>query len=208
MRRLLGGGEALRRSIFLASGNALVLANERLRPLFGAAREQFPGRPLAGFVDVFTGARKSAEDWSELAEQGLARVHVGLETGHDPLLRWLHKPGSAEEAGVFIRTLKRAGLSVSVIVMVGVGGSRFAADHVRETVALMEELPLTGGDTVYLSPFLEQPESDYALRAAEEGMHALDEDEIDAQYGMLRDAIRRAHPSVTVSRYDIREFVY
>ena len=88
------------------------------------------------------------------------------------------------------------------------GGARFAADHVRDTVALAEGLPLTRGDTVYLSPFLEQPESDYALRAAEGGMHALDEDEMDAQYGMLREAIRRAHPSVTVSRYDIREFVY
>jgi radical SAM superfamily enzyme YgiQ (UPF0313 family) len=162
VRRLLGRGEALRRSLFIASGNALVLGNERLRPLFAAAREQFPGRPLAGFVDVFTGTRKSAEDWSELAEQGLARVHVGLETGHDPLLHWLNKPGSAEESGVFVRTLKRAGLGVSVIVMVGVGGRGFAADHVRDTVALVEELPLTRADTVYLSPFLEQPESVYA----------------------------------------------
>lgn len=208
VRRLLGSGEALRRSIFLASGNALVLANERLRSVFNTARENFAGRPLAGFVDVFAGARKSAEDWSELAGLGLSRVHVGLETGHDPLLRRLNKPGSAEESGVFVRTLKQAGLGVSVIVMVGVGGSRFAADHVRDTLALVEELPLTRGDTVYLSPFFEQPESDYALRAAEDGMHALDEDGIDAQYEMLRETIRRVHPSITVSRYDIREFVY
>jgi radical SAM superfamily enzyme YgiQ (UPF0313 family) len=208
VRRLLGNGDALRRSIFLASGNALVLANDRLRPLFDAAREQFPGRPLAGFVDVFTGARKSAEAWSELAERGLSRVHVGLETGHDPLLRWLNKPGSADQSGDFVRTLKRAGLHVSVIVMVGVGGAHYADDHVRDTLALVAALPLTRGDTVYLSPFLEQPDSEYARRAAEDGMRPLDEDEIEVQYDMLRDAIRRAHPSVTVSRYDIREFVY
>jgi radical SAM superfamily enzyme YgiQ (UPF0313 family) len=208
VRRLLGRGVTLRRSIFLASGNALVLGNERLGPMIGAAREQFPGRPLAGFVDVFAGTRKSAEDWSELAEQGLTRVHVGLETGHDPLLRWLNKPGTVEESEAFVRTLERAGLRVSVIFMVGVGGSRFAADHVRDTVALAERLPLTRGDTVYLSPFLEQPGSDYARRADEDGGHALDEDEIDAQYGKLHEAIRRAHPAVSVSRYDIREFVY
>jgi len=208
VRRLLGRGDALRKSIFLASGNALVLGNERLRPLIGAAREQFPGRPIAGFVDVFTGTRKSVEDWKKLAEQGLARVHVGLETGHDPLLRWLNKPGSVEASGAFVRTLKQAGLRVSIIVMVGVGGSRFAADHVRDTVALAGELPLGRGDTVYLSPFLEQPNSDYARRATEDGMHALDDDELDAQYEVLREAIRRARPAVTVSRYDIREFVY
>jgi hypothetical protein len=208
VRRLLGRGDRLRRSIFLASGNALVLGNERLRPLLGAVREQFPGRPIAGFVDVFTGKRKSVEDWSELVEEGLARVHVGLETGHDPLLRWLNKPGNVEESAAFVRTLKQAGLSVSLILMVGVGGSRFAAAHLRDTAALVDGLPLTRGDAVYLSPFLEQPDSDYARRAAESGMHALGQDELDAQYGMLREAMRRAHPAVTVSRYDIREFVY
>src|SRR5262245_60532474 len=49
---LLGRGAALRKSVFLADGNALVLSVERLRPLFEIARRVFPGRPLAGFVDV------------------------------------------------------------------------------------------------------------------------------------------------------------
>jgi radical SAM superfamily enzyme YgiQ (UPF0313 family) len=208
VRELLRRGETLRKSIFLSSGNALVLSNERLRPLFETARERFPGRPFASFVDVFTGARKSVGAWTELRELGLERVHVGLETGSDPLLRWLTKPGGAGESDSFVRTLKQADLDVSVIFMVGVGGRRFAADHVRDTVALAARLPLTRGDTVYLSPFREHPDSDYARRMVEDGVHALGEKEIDAQYGELRDALRRAHPSVTVSRYDVREFVY
>jgi hypothetical protein len=99
-------------------------------------------------------------------------------------------------------------LNVSVIVMVGVGGSRFTEDHARDTAALVARLPLTRGDTVYLSPFVEHPDSAYARRAAAEGTGVLDEETIDAQYAMLRDTIRRSHPRITTSRYEIREFVY
>jgi len=208
VRDLLGDGAGLRRSLFLATGNALVLANERLRPLFRTATAWFPGRPIAGFVDVFSGARKSVEDWIELREAGLGRVHVGLETGHDPLLDWLHKPGRAHESESFVRTLKQAGLRVSVIVMAGVGGARFAADHTRDTSALVARLPLTRGDTIYLSPFVEHGDSVYAERAAAAGIRALDSAELDAHHAALRDAFRGAHAQVTVARYDIREFVY
>jgi hypothetical protein len=71
--QLLGRAAVDRRSLFLADGNALVLANARLRPVFEAAREAFPDRPIAGFVDVFGGERKRVTDWRELRTLGLAR---------------------------------------------------------------------------------------------------------------------------------------
>jgi len=208
VRDLLGRGEGLRRRVFLSSGNALVMGNDRLRSALGIARENFPGRPISGFVDVFTGERKSVEAWRELRDLGLARVHVGIETGDDALLGWLGKPGSAAASLEFVSTLKRAGLSVAVILMVGPGGEQFADDHVRNTLALVRKLPLTHEDIVYLSPFLVTPGSEYARRAAEERVPPLDDPRSDAQYETLRDGIRRDHPPVRVSRYDIREFVY
>ena len=38
--------------------------------------------------------------------------------------------------------------------MVGVGGDRFAAEHVKRTISLLSRLPLERGDLVYLSPFI------------------------------------------------------
>jgi hypothetical protein len=61
---------------------------------------------------------------------------------------------------------------------------------------------------VYLSPFLVHAGSEYARRAEAEGVRALEESEIDAQYAELRAGIRALHPAVRVTRYDIREFVY
>jgi radical SAM superfamily enzyme YgiQ (UPF0313 family) len=208
VRSLLGRGERLRRRIFLASGNALTLANHRLLPLVRSARTAFPGRPWSGFVDVFTGERKALQDWTELREAGLERVHVGLETGDDRLLGWLNKPGSQAASLDLVATLERAGLRLSLILMVGVGGGRFAADHVRNTLSLVDRLPLGRGDSVYLSPFVDLPDSEYARRAADDGVRPLDRRQSESQYHELRDGIRLSHPSVKVARYDLREFLY
>lgn len=208
VRDLLGGGALLRRRIFLADGDALVMSNTRLLPLLALARDAFPGRPVGGFVDVFAGQGKVSAEWADLAAAGLERVQVGIETGHDPLLAWLDKPGSAAQARDFVASLKAARLSVSVILLCGAGGDRFGRRHVEDTAALIEALPLAPGDVVYLSPFIERPGSAYAARSRADGVRALSSEEIEAQHRALRDAVRRAHPGVKAARYDIREFVY
>jgi len=207
VQALLGRAAGLRRWIFLADGNALVLSTARLAPLIEVAVRRFPGRSISGFVDVYGGERKPLADWRALRALGLRRVHVGIETGHDPLLEWMRKPGSAADALEFVRALKSAGLQVAAILMCGAGGARFADAHVADTLALSAELPLGAQDIVYLSPFIEDPTSDYAARARGEGIRALDDREQDAQYVRLRDGIRQRLPA-RVSRYDLREFVY
>jgi radical SAM superfamily enzyme YgiQ (UPF0313 family) len=208
VRALLGRAAGLRRSIFLGSGNALLLPNSRLRPLLRVALEAFPSRSWSGFVDVFTGQRKSRSEWEELRERGLARVHLGLETGDDSLLAWLNKPGTRELAIELVSTLKRAGVRVAVILMVGVGGRKFAAEHVRSSLEMVARLPLDGGDIVYLSPFVESRGSAYASRAADEGIRPLPAALCERQYRRLREGIREMHPEPRTTRYDIREFVY
>ena len=198
VRDFLGEGLKLRRSIFLADGNALVLSRDRLFPIMEAATDHFPGMPVHGFVDVFSGERRTAAEWSELRELGLERVHVGLETGCDELLSWLNKPGSAEESFGFVSTLKEAGLKVALIFMVGAGGRDFAEQHREATVALTERLPLQKRDIVYLSPF----------QTEDEGPEQLTEDEIGLEFTVLQDRIRQAAPEAIVTRYDIREFLY
>jgi radical SAM superfamily enzyme YgiQ (UPF0313 family) len=208
VRGLLGQGASLRRRIFLADGNALTLSNRRLLPLAELAREFFSGRGLYGFVDVFAGEKKTVDEWDELRRAGLRRVYVGVETGDDRLLGWLNKPGSSEDAGDFVKRLKTAGLRVSLIFMAGIGGSKFASEHVRQSLALAERLALDDRDVVYLSPFRTPDGSAYAERAEREGVVTLDEAATEAQYAELKDGIRRILPRTRVTRYDIREFIY
>jgi radical SAM superfamily enzyme YgiQ (UPF0313 family) len=208
VKALLGRGEKLRQSIFLADGNALILSNKKLEPLIHCAKEAFPHRKLYGFVDVFAGERKSSQDWAELADWGLKRVYVGLETGHDALLRWMNKPGGGEDALAFIHTLKGAGVAVSTILMVGVGGTLFAGAHVEKSLDLIEQLPLDGEDIVYLSPFVEHPESIYARKARETETEPLSSSVLQEQFEALRIGVRAAHPEVRCTRYLLKEFIY
>jgi radical SAM superfamily enzyme YgiQ (UPF0313 family) len=205
---LLGRGALLRRRIFLSDGDALVLSNRRLLPLLEQSRAAFPDRPVSGFVDVFAGAGKPAEEWDELREAGLERVQIGVETGDDSLLRWLDKPGSAEAARELVMAVKEAGLRASLIFMAGIGGERFARKHVAATLSFLGDLPLGRSDVVYLSPFFEPEGSLYSRRAETEGVRALSESETEEQIMALVDGIRALQEGVKVARYDIREFVY
>ena len=77
-----------------------------------------------------------------MAELGLKRVYIGLESGHDPLLEFVRKPGHAQDAIETVQTIKAAGINVGLIVMIGLGGDRFAAGHVADTIAVLNQMPL------------------------------------------------------------------
>ena len=149
-------------------------------------------------------------DWSELSARGLRRVYIGMESGHDPLLDWLNKPGEAADVLEAVRTLKAAGLNVSVIVMLGVGGDRYAAGHVADTVTLLNAMPLAGGDLIYFSDLVDVPDAPYAGLAVEAGIHALDFSGLRQQEAAIRAGFRSSDPDhlPQMSRYDIDEFVY
>ncbi len=230
VREFLGEGIALRRSVFLGDGNPLVVPRARLAEVFDFLSRAFwfppfelRGRALrrwlrenpdafAGiysFVDIFTGHRRSVADYARLARAGLRRVYVGLETGSQELMTFLDKPGTPEAALEVIGSLRRAGVAVGVIVMAGIGGDRFAAEHVAKTVALVRAMELGPEDLVYLSPFVETEGLEYSRRAREAGIRPLDQAAIEAQLAELRAGIVAGNGTgALVSRYDIREFIY
>ena len=206
VRNFLGKNALLRKDLFLADGNALALSAPRLLPLLEVARETFPSRPLYGFIDLFSGERHALRFWRTLKKAGLAGVYVGMETGHDPLLAWLNKPGSQKELLSFVHTLKAAGLFVGLIVMVGAGGERYRKPHFEDTLAALRAMPLTARDLVFLSPFVEDPRSTYRARREAEGIRPLSEAETEAELSRFAKAIRAL--GLRAARYDIREFVY
>src|SRR5690606_24163740 len=137
---------------------------------------------------------------------GLRRVYIGMETGHDELLAFLNKPGSAAELITFVTDLKAAGLEVGLIVMVGVGGVEHRERHAEATLKALAQMPLGRGDLVYLSPFIEQPGSAYTLRSREASLTPMSEKDIEAELSRLAGSLRAL--GLKAARYDIREFMY
>jgi len=173
VRAYLGESLPLRRTVFLGEANALAVPLGRLAPLLEIAREEFDGRPVHAFLDAFSGARKSAEEFHAMAALGLERVNVGLESGHDPLLRFVRKAGRAWNAVETVAALKAAGVAVSVIVLIGLGGDRYAAEHVADTVTALNAMPLGRGDILYFSDLTEHPDTPYPALARAAGIRPL-----------------------------------
>lgn len=213
VRDFFGPALGLRKSLFLADANALVAPMPRVRAWLDVIEEtgiRPASRGIYSFIDAFDVNRKTAAEWAELAGHGLHRVYIGMETGDEALLRWLRKPGTVQDVIESVCLLKAAGVAVSVIIMLGVGGRRFAEAHVANSAAALNAMPLGWGDIVYFSPFVDHPGSEYGRLASAEGIEALTEQEMAEQEVAIRSLVR---PSGTgqqpqFSRYDIREFIY
>jgi len=185
-------GKTHRNSIFLGEANALTLPHETLMEMLRILRARFD-LPISSFVDAFT-------KQPDFAALGLSRVYVGMETGDDDLLRWLRKPATAESVTATVTAAKAAGTSVGVIVLLGAGGERFAASHVRETVRVLNALPLGRGDYIYFSPLVVKPGSAYEAPL-------LSPEQIWNQEQALRTGLK-FFSKPYVARYDIESFVY
>ncbi|HXF68444.1 MAG TPA: radical SAM protein [Thermoflexus sp.] len=219
IRAFFGEGLSLRRTIFLGSANALAIPMPRLLALLERLRRVFPLRTdgeerhgfagIYAFLDGFTGLKKTVGDYEALRALGLRRVYIGLESGHDPLLAFLRKPATAEQMIETVRRLKGAGLQVGVIVMIGVGGDRFAADHVEDTVAVLKAMSLGRGDLVYLSDFVEVPGTPYRAMAEAMGIRPLSPAERRAQAEAIRAGLHRADgEGPRVAPYALEAFLY
>lgn len=211
VRDYLGESARLReRSFFLGSANALAVPTPRLVEFLESVAAVFgtPLRPVHAFVDGFTGLRKSAADYARLGRLGLRRVYVGLESGHDPLLAFVRKPAMRREAVEAVRTIKAGGLAVGVIVMVGLGGRRFAAGHVADTISAVNEMRLSADDLLFFSDLVEVPGTPYPTLASAEDVRALSLDERLDQLDAIRSGLAFEGRPPQVARYDVREFVY
>jgi hypothetical protein len=100
-------------------------------------------------------------------------------------------------------------VDVGVIIMLGVGGRRFSAAHVRNSITLLNSMNLGERDVIYFSPFFDYPHSEYGPLAAEMRVGELDGPAMDRQMEAIRNGLRvqpgRA-PKIAV--YDVREFIY
>lgn len=87
-----------------------------------------------------TVARKSVESLKQLREAGLDRIHIGLESGYDPLLKLIKKgvKGAQQiEAG---QKVIEAGMELSEYVMPGLGGQEMWREHAVETAKALNQI--------------------------------------------------------------------
>jgi hypothetical protein len=213
VRDFLGAGLSLRRTIFLGDANALVVPMPILLPLFDVVHQVFDVSKLGGiyaFLDGFSGERKSAKDYKVLAERGLKRVYIGMESGSEALLKFLQKPAKPDEVVRAVGAMKEGGVAVGIIVLLGAGGHQYAEGHVKDTASAINAMDLDMDDIVYFSELVVDEGMAYSKAAFQAQLKPLTPRERVEQGEQIEQGLRFSYERGTphISRYDIREFVY
>jgi len=136
----------IRDRVFIADGNALVLAQKRLVEMMEYLREKSPSiRRIRMYANVGDILRKGVENLKELRGLGLDMVYIGFESGDDVVLERIKKGANHEETVKASRMLKEAGIMNSAMVLLGMGGVERSLQHAEATGKL-----LTGCDPEYV----------------------------------------------------------
>ncbi len=129
------------RRIFLCDGDALVIPQRRLLPILELLNEQFPSLERIG---IYANARsilnKSVRELEELRERKLGILYLGVESGEDEVLRRVRKGADAQKLLRAGLRAKEAGLTLSVTVLLGLGGVEGSHAHAVKTAALLSQM--------------------------------------------------------------------
>jgi len=124
--------------IFLADGNALCMPTDDLVEMIEYLYTKFKRLErvsiYGGPLDI---AAKSADELERLGKAGLDLVYFGLESGNDEVLRRVKKGALSP---IMIETAKKvrdAGLKLSTIFIIGLGGLELSDEHARETAKVV-----------------------------------------------------------------------
>jgi len=131
------------RSAFLQDANSLIMRTPDLLEVVRYLKQTFPGlQRITSYARAKTLAQKTKtlEELKELHKAGLLRLHVGLETGDDELLKYVNKGVTSEEHVLAGSKAKEAGFELSEYWMPGLGGKAMSEQHARSTARVLNEI--------------------------------------------------------------------
>ena len=118
-------------------------------------KETFPSiERITSYARAKTIYRKTLEELKGIRAAGLNRLHVGLETGDDELLKHIDKGVTAEQHIIAGRKAKEAGFEFSAYVMPGLGGRTRSEQHAKNTARVLNEI---NPHYIRLRPFVPRP---------------------------------------------------
>lgn len=172
------------RTAFLQDADSLSIKPDAVRAVLNHLKKIFPEiERVTTYARSHTLALKKPEDLKSFREAGLTRVHVGMETAHDPLLKIIAKGVSFDQHVEAGRKAVEAGFELSEYVMPGLGGVELSAGHAADTA---RALSLIDPHFIRLRTLCLHPKMALAKEFGEGGLTRLEEAGVVAE---IRDFI-------------------
>ncbi len=126
---------------FLQDADNLVMKTKDLVEVLSFLREKFPQiTRVTTYSRSRTIVRKSVDSLKAIRKAGLDRVHVGLESGYDPLLKLMKKGVTGAQHVEAGRKVLEAGMELSEYVMPGLGGQGLWREHAIATAKVLNQI--------------------------------------------------------------------
>ena len=129
------------KSIFLQDANSLIMKPDDLVFVLEHIKKCFPDVDrITSYARSHTIARIKQNDLQRMARAGLNRIHVGMESGSDIVLKKINKGTTKAvhiKAGLKV---KQAGMELSEYVMPGLGGIEYSIEHALETASALNSI--------------------------------------------------------------------
>jgi radical SAM superfamily enzyme YgiQ (UPF0313 family) len=129
------------RSIFLQDADSLILPPEPIVTILRHLGNAFPAvERVTSYARSRTVARISDENLRRFAEAGLNRIHIGMESGSDTVLKRVKK--GTDKAGHILagQKVKRSGMELSEYYIPGLGGRDLWREHALETADALNRI--------------------------------------------------------------------
>lgn len=131
--------------VFLMDGDAIIMKTEELLQILEKLYRTFHRLDK---VTLYAGPKstlsKSPEELRALHEAGLSRAYLGVESGSDQVLQFIHKGCSAEQMLLAGQRLVEAGIDLWVTVILGMTGANGEGgdweEHILSTAEMINAM--------------------------------------------------------------------
>jgi radical SAM superfamily enzyme YgiQ (UPF0313 family) len=139
------------RTLFLPAGNSLFMPTSDLAEVCREARRLFPRlERITVYASMPAIEAHGLDGLKILREAGLSRLHVGLETGHDPTLQRVKKGTNADQQIRAGTMALNAGFELCLYVLLGLAGPEHSLAHAHATARVVNQINKAGHLTLRL----------------------------------------------------------
>ena len=130
------------KNVFIQDANSLAMKPDDFIDALEYLKEKFPSVDrVTSYARSRTIAKRlTVDDLVRMREAGLTRLHIGLETGSDFLLKYMSKGVTKDEHIECGRKVKESGIELSEYVVLGLGGKKWWKEHATETADALNKI--------------------------------------------------------------------
>ncbi|MFC2005972.1 radical SAM protein [Chloroflexota bacterium] len=143
------------KGVFLQDGDALAYPFSKLKTALQYLNQKLPSiERVATYATAQDILRRSPSELQDLRELKLGILYMGLESGDDETLRRVAKGIDSQQIIEAAKRAKEAGMLISIMVILGLGGIERSEKHAFETSRILNEMDpdYVGALTLNLSP--------------------------------------------------------